>query len=80
MELTTSCVIKNTSSCTSAGYPKFIQIAPWMTAISRTGIPAELKVKRSTTRTIRIETTLTTILSISKDFLNSYWLVELPTT
>ena len=43
-------------------------------------MPAELNVNSSTARTIRMETTLTTTLSTWKDFLNSYWLVEFPTT
>ena len=51
---------------------------PWITKISSTGIPADLKVNSSTTMTTRMDTMLTTLLSMAKDFSKSYSLVESP--
>ena len=72
--------MKNTSEWVRAGMAKLIQMLPWITRISSRGIPTDLKVKSRTVRTMRMETMLTTTLSRVKEFLNSYWLVELPTT
>jgi hypothetical protein len=63
-----------------AGTEKLIQILPWMTAISNTGIPADLNVNSSTTSTTRIDTTFTTMLSREKVFCRSYWLTDSPHT
>ena len=60
------------------GNEKLIQIAPWMTTMSRMGIPTDWKVNSSTSRTIKMDTTLTTTLSMAKDFWKSYSLVALP--
>ena len=71
MDDTIRYAMKNRSTCVNTGMEKLIQILPWMTAISRIGIPTDLNVNSSTTRTIRIDITLTTTLSRAKDFLNS---------
>ena len=62
------------------GKEKLIQIAPWMTRINRIGIPADLKVNRSTTSTMSTLRMLTTVLSTAKDFSKSYSLVGTITT
>lgn len=70
--------MKNSGVWVNAYTEKLIQMLPWMTRISSTGIPADIKVKSSTTRTMRMDTTLTTVLSVLKDFWKSYSEVEFP--
>ena len=57
-----------------------IQILPWMTRISSTGIPADLNVNSRTTSTIRIDRTDTTTLSRENEALKSCSDEESPTT
>ena len=72
--------MKNRGVPVKAGTEKLIQILPWITRISRMGIPTDLKVNSSTISTMRMDTTLTTVLSRAKDFWKSYSLVESPAT
>ena len=72
MELTIRYPRKNNGSFAMVGKEKLIHMLPWMTAMSSTGIPADLKVNRSTMRTARMETMLTTVLSLAKHFFRSY--------
>ena len=71
--------MKNRFECVIVGQEKFRKMDPSMTMMSSTGMPALLKVNRRITRTNRIETTDTTMLSRSKELFKSRWEVELPT-
>ena len=57
-----------------------IQTLPWMTRISSTGSPADLKVKTKTRITKTMVRMLIKRLSFSKEDERSKSLVELPTT
>ena len=72
--------MKNSGVPVKAGMEKLIQMQPWMTKISRMGIPADLKVNSSTSSTMKMDTALTTELSRLKVFWKSYSVLELPTT
>ncbi len=71
--------MKNRLDFVIVGYEKFRKMEPSMTMICSTGRPALLKVNRRITRTNRMETTETTMLSRSKELFRSRSEVELPT-
>ena len=50
-----------------AGTAKLIQILPWMTRISRMGRPTDWKVNSSTMITNRMDSTLISTLSLTKE-------------
>ena len=60
--------MKNRSTWVNTGTEKLIQMAPWITRMSSSGIATDLKVNSSTTSTMRMLITLTTTLSRAKDF------------
>ena len=72
--------MKNSGVPVKVGMEKLIQMQPWMTRISRMGIPTDLKVNSSTRSTMKMDTALTTELSRLKVFWKSYSVLELPTT
>ena len=79
VELIVEHVHRRHGKLVTSGMGKAGQIAMNIaTTFSSTGIPAELNVKSSTTRTMRTDTMLTTVLSTAKDFSKSYSFVELP--
>ena len=69
---------KNTGVPRIAAIAKFIQILPWITRISSSGIPNDLKVKNRMIITSTSDIRLTTILSEAKDSRKSLALTDSP--
>lgn len=55
--------MKSTYSPVSTVRPKLIQMLPWMTSVSRMGMPIDRNVNSSTSMTMRMDKALTMTLS-----------------